>query len=87
MTPKLLYVEWLDHVTLDGGGWIEVSKLKKAKTTTMATLGHLIREDSHSITLAGTLEKSTKDAVAGGDVTIVRSAITQIRSITLGEKE
>ena len=82
--PPFVYVEWLDHVTKDGGAWIEISKLKKARPVLFGTGGFVIREDDTSLTLAGTLEMSkSKDAVGSGDLTIVKSCIVTRKTLDL----
>ncbi len=83
MTRKLIYVEWLDHVTHDGGGWINVKKVKKGSLAACHTVGWIVEETDEALKLVSSYIGENIDDDIGGDVTIVKAAITKRKLLKL----
>ena len=78
---KALYIEWIDPVTVDKGGWAKRKRLKKAEPALCRSVGFLFEETDEVLKI----HAHEVDGAIAGDVTIPKSLIRKRRVIAWKE--
>lgn len=74
---KLLYIKWIDSVSLYTGGWHSFEDIEGMEPTMIDTVGYLIKETKDYITVASSLNPFE----ASGDICIPKVCIKQKKII------
>jgi hypothetical protein len=76
LSEKILYIEWEDNCSLMDGGWHRPHVFEN-RPITCHSIGAVIAEDEHAITLAG----SWHNGLYSGDQTILKKCIKKRRRV------
>ena len=78
LTPRPVFVEWVDSTHLAPGGWIDRDSAAEQGPCSVVTVGWLIGDDGQAVTLAQSITEA--DDVTGAFV-VPRSCVVQLRKL------
>lgn len=76
---RLVRIDWLDARSL-GSGWKLLTKAKKMRIEKCVSVGFIVNETKHTITIVASLTKI--EQMCDGDVIIPKGWITKIKELS-----